>query len=375
MPDRPFKFFDSDAHVVEPASVLYELVEARWRGALDAQASSEVRTYSPNSISFARRLASHDPAPPIGSTTRFRGKDPSPDTSSNTASRIEDMDLDGIDLAMLLPSGVAAFCSLDVELELAMYRAYHRYMSEFCAGGQGRLTGVVLAATRDLDAAIAEIRRVAESEPWAVAVWPALPRGMGLDDPGLDPLWAAAAELDLTVVSHSFTTLYPYCPGALDDSFYDNAWLARSAAHPWAGQRNMAAMLGSGVLDRHPRLRYAVLEAGHGWLPYWVSRVDEQAEYMPASYPPASKKVSEYVRSGRYFQSIELHEGPGMTRYVVDEIGPDVLMFSTDYPHGESWFPRAVKTFLEWDGFTEAELRQMAWENPTRCFPRAVARS
>ena len=61
----------------------------------------------------------------------------------------------------------------------------------------------------------------------------------------MEPLYAEAAELDLAVVLHTFTVMPPYAPGGLDT--WDNLWLQRSAAHPWCGMRNMAAMIGSGA--------------------------------------------------------------------------------------------------------------------------------
>jgi predicted TIM-barrel fold metal-dependent hydrolase len=196
-----------------------------------------------------------------------------------------------------------------------------------------------------------------------------VPRDMPLDSPALDPLWAVADELELTIVLHAFTFTPPYAPGALDGSFYDNAWLARSAAHPWGGMRNIAALLGSGVLDRHSRLRVALLEAGQGWLPYWVHRLEEQASYMSGALPPGLRPFGEYVRSGRYFQSIELHEGEKLTKGVIEDLGDDLLMFSTDYPHGESWFPKATEAFLGWD-LDEETRRKLLWDNAMACFPR-----
>ena len=99
----------------------------------------------------------------------------------------------------------------------------------------------------------------------------------------------------------------PYAPGGLDT--WDNLWLQRSAAHPWCGMRNMASVIGAGVMDRYPNLRVAMLEAGHGWLPFWVKRLDEHAETIAAALPALERTPSEYVTSGRYFQSIEMREG------------------------------------------------------------------
>jgi predicted TIM-barrel fold metal-dependent hydrolase len=48
------------------------------------------------------------------------------------------------------------------------------------------------------------------------------------------------------------------------------------------------------------------------------------------------------VCSGRYFESIEIPEGAQLTKFVTDLVGDDVLMYASDYPHGESHFPESV---------------------------------
>ena len=53
--------------------------------------------------------------------------------------------------------------------------------------------------------------------------------------------------------------------------------------------RNMAAMIGSGVMDRYPTLRVGTLEAGHGWLPFWMVRLDEHAQTIKAALPTANE--------------------------------------------------------------------------------------
>ena len=98
----------------------------------------------------------------------------------------------------------------------------------------------------------------------------------------------------------------PYAPGGQDT--WDNLWLQRSAAHPWCGMRNMASMIGSGVMDRYPSLRVGTLEAGHGWLPFWMARLDEHAETIKAALPAAGAKPSEYVMQRPLFPE---HRNPG----------------------------------------------------------------
>jgi uncharacterized protein len=294
---------------------------------------------------------------------------PAPLVDADPAERIKDMDHEGVDVNLTLPSGWFGTWTAgdDVTLEMAMYRAYHRWMADYCGAYQNRLGGVILAGARDIDAALAEIRRWGRAS-WAWGMMVYAPAGTPLDHPALEPLYAEAAELDLAVVLHTFTVMPPYAPGGQDT--WDNLWLQRSAAHPWCGMRNMAAMIGSGVMDRYPTLRVGTLEAGHGWLPFWIARLDEHAETIKAALPKLGHKPSEYATGGRYFQSIEIPEGAKLTNAVTDLLGDHVLMYASDYPHGESHFPESVTLVLNWEMDAHTK-RKLLWDNAVRFYARA----
>ena len=75
------------------------------------------------------------------------------------------------------------------------------------------------------------------------------------------------------------------------------------------------------------------------------------------------------MTSGRFFASIEMHEGPDMMRTVNQTLGADILMFGSDYPHAESRFPDSVERVLGWAEHVDSEsLRKMLWDNPVRFF-------
>ena len=107
----------------------------------------------------------------------------------------------------------------------------------------------ILVSARDVARGLEEIAAWAPKR-WPLGLFVYAPYGMPLDHPMLEPYWQAAADYDLGVVLHTFTVRPPYAPGGLDT--WDNLWLQRSAAHPWCGMRNMAALIGSGVMDRYP---------------------------------------------------------------------------------------------------------------------------
>ncbi|MDH3604329.1 MAG: amidohydrolase, partial [Candidatus Tectomicrobia bacterium] len=237
---------------------------------------------------------------------------------------------------------------------------------DYCGAFPDRITGVILVSARDVQAGLQEMAHWSKAR-WPLGVFVYAPYGTPLDHPDLEPVWAAAQDYDLSVVLHTFTVMPPYAPGGLDT--WDNLWLQRSAAHPWCGMRNMASLLGNGVMDRYATLRIGTLEAGHSWLPFWMARLDEHAHSIAAALPPLKQLPSEYVQSGRYFQSIEIPEGPALTQSVIDLLGEDILMYASDYPHGESWFPKSAETVLGWE-MQETTKRKLLWDNAVKFYAR-----
>jgi len=376
-----YRIFDSDTHVGPFMEVLEKYLTDAEKSRLTAWEKFRTLnrkgnvTYTRGQRVYRRRLgdAKADEAP-AGYMAGFTGvnkreRDPSPRVDHDVRERIADMDYEGVDVNLTLPSGWFGTWTAgdDVALEAAMYRAYHRWMQDYCSDYPQRLGGVILTCARDVQAGLEEIRRWGKSR-WAWGVMAYAPYGMPLDHPDLEPIWAAAAEHDLCVVLHTFTVMPPYAPGGLDT--WENLFIQRSAAHPWCGMRNMAAIIGSGVMDRYPNLRVGTLEAGHGWLPFWMKRLDEHYETIRAALPPLKMKPSEYVTSGRYFQSIEVPEGEGLTNAVMDLVGDDVLMYASDYPHGESHFPETVKLAMAWN-MSEERRRKLMWDNAVKLYARA----
>jgi uncharacterized protein len=276
--------------------------------------------------------------------------------------RVADMDTEGVDVHMMVPAGANGHENPEVEMEFI--RANHRWLSDFCGEHPSRLKSLIVATGRSVEESVEEIHRYG-SEPWAVGVQPYMPLDYPMDHPDNDPIFRAAEEENLAIVHHSFATGYP---GYRD--LWNNPFIGRSASHPWAAMRFVASMTGSGILDRFPDLRFAILESGFGWLPFWAKRLDDQMIYVGYVNETLKYKPSEYLTSGRFFASIEMHEGPEMMRDVVELMGEGILMMGTDYPHAESRFPESVDKVLAWGeaGVSESALRKLLWDNSVACF-------
>jgi predicted TIM-barrel fold metal-dependent hydrolase len=390
-----FKIFDADTHLYEPAEQIEAYLSAADRAKLNelasvvkrVQVNDEMTRYRVGErVPNDRRLGSRERVAPASAATRglkdnatpwdvrWQGPPfPTKLASVDPHARVKDMDIEGIDVNMVLPSGaMPALCSIDdASLEAAMHAAYHRFLNDFCSPYPDRLTSVIMASGRNIDASVAEINRCGK-EDWPVGIMPVCPPGMSLDDPDWEPVWAACQDNDLTIVIHAITLSPPYPPGIWD--LWENVFLQRAVGHMWNAQRNMAALIGAGVLDRYPELRMTTLECGYGWLSSWAARLDEIADMCAHAMPALKQKPGDYIRGPQYFQGLQLHEGEMILRHTIEAIGEDTLMFATDYPHSESWFPKSVDAFLAWESIPAATKRKLLWDNPLRCYRRYSAK-
>jgi uncharacterized protein len=87
-----------------------------------------------------------------------------------------------------------------------------------------------------------------------------------------------------------------------------------------------------GVCDLFPRLRIGFLEAGAGWIPYMMDRMDEKFHIdRKRKHFPLSKLPSDYFKNGNIYITCETDEK--ILDAVVREMGEDYLMYPTDFPH------------------------------------------
>ena len=278
--------------------------------------------------------------------------------------RIEEMDQEGVDTQFLVCNAFGSH--EDPDVDMAFIRALHAYLDEVCGRYPGRFTSMLQTTSRDVEGSVTEMRRW-EGAPWATAMTVHLPLDYPIDHPDLEPIWAEASQQGLTVVHHSSASGYP---GERD--LWDNPFLGRTASHPWGAMRTVGAFFGSGIMDRHPDLKLAILESGFGWIPFWARRMEDQVTYMGYVADGLKQSMWEYTTGGRFFAAVVLHEGEEMVHMVNSLCGDEMLMFSSDYPHAESRFPDSVDIVLGWDSIDADAKRKLFWENAERCFGTKV---
>ncbi len=368
------KVIDADGHVMEPNELYDQYIDAKFRADLEDLKKIAATRRSKYFFGFFHQLntgrplgAASQDKPLVRSGRRPEGDAPDMRGGFDPHIRIKDMEREGIDIAVLFATVVSSFCALkSVDFEIAMIRAYHRWLADYCAAYPERLKGVAIVPMREPERAAEEILRVAK-EPWCVGIYlSAHIEEKLLDHPALHPIWRACVETDLPACFHGGTARPPYGLGTFEMG--NNLFIQHSATNPFEVMRGIAAFVGGGVLDLFPKLRCAFLEAGVGWLPFWMERLDEHYALMPEYVPNLKRKPSEVIRSENFFISCDPDEET--LPFVVGRVGADRILYASDYPHFDGRFPNTVKYTAGRKEFPPAVRRKILFENPSRLYTR-----
>lgn len=280
---------------------------------------------------------------------------------------LADMDRSGVDVAFLYPTfalWLEGFVPLEPALASAFARAYNEWLFDFCSVDPERLRAVGLISTHEPAQMITELARV-ESFGWkAVTMRPNPASGRPLSDPAHEPFWASCEQRSIAVAFHEAT--HTYAPIAGADRF-NTHFALHSCSHPMEQMMALLGLIEGGVLERHPSLRVTALEAGVGWLPYWLWRLDEVA-YRTLGGEVAEhvrRKPSEYFRR-QYFATIEPDE-PSLAE-VVRQLGDDNLLFGTDFPHLDHDLGIVNRVLALRERLPGETLRKILWDNPARFY-------
>ena len=105
-----------------------------------------------------------------------------------------------------------------------------------------------------------------------------------------------------------------------------------------------------------------------GWLPYWMERLDEHYELMPEYVPFLRRKPSEVIRSPNFFISCDPDEET--LPFVANFVGPEHIIYASDYPHFDGRFPDTVKLTARPEVFPLEVQKMILWDNARRLYTR-----
>ena len=248
------------------------------------------------------------------------------------------MDGEGIDQAVLYPT-IGLYFSVveDPAAAVALAAAYNDWLAGYCAVAPRRLFGAAMVPLQDPAGAAHELRR-AVSQLGLVAgfVRPNPCQGRALSDRAYDVVWDAAEELDVPIGIHEGSSVIVPTLGS-DRPF--NPLLLHAVSHSFESMLACAQLIAFGTLERHPGLRLLFLESSGGWAPFWLERLDEQAESFGGFCPDMALRPSEYFARQC---AISFEVGERTLPALAPFIGPGRIVWGSDYPHHDATFPGAV---------------------------------
>ena len=292
--------------------------------------------------------------------------------------RLADMDADGMDAALLFGGGPLG--SFDNELYLASYEAYQKWVMDWCSVAPERLFPVGYVPMRDIDETVAQVTRLAKKgfrainlpafpqnpDAWKtssgikalkdgqVSALTGDPRGaLQYSDPAFDKLWSAIVDHNLVVTFH----LGGRVPRFGQKEFF----LADMPMSKMAMAEPIAIFIFNAVFDRFPALRIASMESGVGWFAWFTEYITHTWEKQrfwtesPLKHPP-----SYYMDTNVWGSFIQDRTGI-LNRNLP---GGGNIMWSSDYPHSETTFPKSRQIILrDFDGIPEADTRAIIHDN------------
>jgi predicted TIM-barrel fold metal-dependent hydrolase len=225
----------------------------------------------------------------------------------------------------------------DIDLQKAMFDAYNRWISEYCAHDPSRLYGLGQTALRSVDEGIADLEAM-KAAGLRGAMLPLVPGtavdgdGPDYDSADWDPFWRAALELQLVPSFHILTGKAYRPRGPKLNNFLS---IIRG------NQDLIGTFIFGGVFDRIPELRIVCVEADAGWVPHYAYRMDHAYSrhrgWMGGGGPALERRPSEYFGDhvGLTFQD----DWSAFRAAEAGMLDPKALHWANDFPHSDSTWP------------------------------------
>jgi uncharacterized protein len=375
-----FKVADSDMHVLEPADLWQRYIDPSFRHVAPAGLTEMPRDMRVKVKSHVMlRMGPVRPIDPgrgspwsaqqesVFRSAEERGWDP---TSQRDA-----MDREGLDVAVLFPSRglfvlgldsrqVMGVDGLEPDFAAAIARAYNDWLHDFCSEYPDRFYGAAMVAPHDVAAAVDETRRTAREYGFrAIFLAPGCVNRRPWHDPAYDPLWEECERQGVAVTFHGGGQTFLRPDFSLE--VFDKLMMWHVFNQPLGVMAALVSICGGGVLERFPRLRVGFLEGNCGWAPWLLQRLDEHYEWVGRfEAPDLRRKPSEYFLAS-CFLSVEADEET--VKDYVAWYGDRNLVFSTDYPHADSKYPRSLEYFAKLP-LAEESRRRILWDNWCRLY-------
>jgi predicted TIM-barrel fold metal-dependent hydrolase len=237
----------------------------------------------------------------------------------------------GVGRAVLFPSFMLVGGSLFPNIAADVCRVYNDWvLKDYCAGSGGRLIPVAAVPMTDVEAAVAEVRRVAELGFPAVFVRTNAVYKTKLSDRSFDPLWEIISETGLKLGLHPLP-MWDQEGASLGYNLRD-IMAASALGFPMDMMYTLYDMMSGAVFDRFPFMQTMILESGVGWIPPMFERWEEHRELFGSVKAPDWKTPPMEIFERQMMVTIEACEETDL-RIALEFLPADHVAVASDWPH------------------------------------------
>jgi uncharacterized protein len=371
MSDR-YRIISADSHVTIPKELVYANLPSDLRGKVEEAEKAFVAMMLEAKPQKANQAKLKEGRSPTGFPNMGAGA-PWPAAGrageSNADARLDDMDIDGVEAEILyVGSGGASFAALSPDERVQATRAVNSAAIEWASKDPKRLMPVYALPVEDIPGAVREVERVVAEHGKAVQI-PLVPREVGAPpywDESYDPLWEILSDTGVPISQHVGANRYLMQDVMPEDPTPYKGIM--QSLPPIFMSECLADWTLSGVLDRWPDLRIVLVEAGVGWIPYYLERMDTMLDnHGWDTFPdkPIKEKPSFYW----YRNMAATFEQDTVGMRLLDLLGIENLMWATDYPHPDSTWPRSHEILTEhFKDLPRDQIEQIASGNVSRIY-------
>ena len=234
--------------------------------------------------------------------------------------RFQDMDAAGIDVQVVSNTPQTFLYNQEVGLTAALAALQNDQIAKAVTAHPDRLLGIATLPMQAPERAADELRRAMRKLGLKGAQIGSNVNGRNLDEPTLEPLWAAANELGAFVMVHP-----TQIAGAERLKAY---YLANLIGNPLDTTIAAAALVFGGVIERYPNINFLMVHGG-GFVPYQMGRFKHGWEVRPE--PQARLKAPPAASLDRLLFDTILHGRPAL-EFLVAACGPSRVLLGSDYP-------------------------------------------
>jgi predicted TIM-barrel fold metal-dependent hydrolase len=280
--------------------------------------------------------------------------------------RLDDMDTDGVDVEVL-------YCEVSAYRYLYLLkrgakeatRAFNDTLHDFASADPSRLIVNYQVPIHDIDNAIDEVHRVAGTLHGKSLQLPVFPAELSLADyfdERYDRLFAAISETGLPITCH--IGLNTALDGLAQRDPTPRLALTLSATPPTSAEA-LGIWLLTGIFVRFPELRVVFVEPGLGWAAWYLSFVDDMVLRQGYEFPVLQGELPSF-----YFHrnmAMTFIDEPDAIHGLRHRLSAENLMWSSDYPHPVSTWPKSLAAIEEQLGSVPDDERAlMVWKNAER---------